>query len=225
MKVKDINIQERPREKAIANGIASLSNRELIAVVLRSGTRQLSALELADEVLNTFENLGELGVSPLHKLMEIHGIKEAKAIELAASFEIGRRIAFDNVLHSKRIEEPEDIVDWMNQQIGYQKQEHFIVLFLNQKNQVITFKTMFIGTMTSASVHPREIFKEAFNVGSAKIICIHNHPSGDPTQSAADVAITKSIEESGKLVAIPLIDHLIISKNKYVSFRQKRLID
>ncbi|MEF9967764.1 MAG: DNA repair protein RadC, partial [Longicatena sp.] len=125
----------------------------------------------------------------------------------------------------KGIESPRDIVDWLSQQIGFEKQEHFLVLFLNQKNCIIKYRTMFKGTLTNASVHPREIYKEAMRIGCAKIMCIHNHPSGDPSPSEADIQITQSIVECGKIVAIPLMDHIIISKNSYISFRQKRLID
>lgn len=225
MKVKELNESERPREHAMQVGIHALNNRELVALLLRSGTRKKSALEVADEVLKTYENLGELGVSTLYSLMQIDGIKEAKALELQAAFELGRRIAFEEV---KRVEElhcPEDIANWLCQQIGFERQENFIVLFLNQKNQVESFQTMFTGTMTSASVHPREIFKAALAKGCAKILCVHNHPSGDPTPSEADIEITNAIEECSRLTHIPLVDHVIVAKNSFLSFRQKHLID
>ena len=119
----------------------------------------------------------------------------------------------------------EDVVEWLRQEIGYQKQEHFLVVFLNQKNQVICYRTMFIGTLTNASVHPREIYQEAIRLGCARILCAHNHPSGDPTPSQADIELTMRIEESGHMVAIPLMDHVIIARNSYISFRQKHLID
>ena len=213
MKVKELNEKDRPREKALHFGIQSLSNREVIAILLRTGSKKGSALELADEVLYSFESMGDLGKASLQELMGIYGIKEVKAIELQAAFEIGRRIAFDKVQDRVKIESPDDLINWLSQTIGYEKQEHFVVAFLNQRNQVISSKTLFVGTLTNASVHPREIFKEAMRIGCAKIICAHNHPSGDPSASEADIAITESIEECGKIVAIPLLDHIIISKN------------
>lgn len=225
MKVKDIMSSERPREKAFHKGVKELSNRELIAVLLRCGTKEKNALELADEILNLKGTLGDLGVASLQEITKIKGIKDAKGVELLAAFEIGKRIAFDVSCIQKKIEQPEDIIDWLNQEIGYQKQEHFLVLFLNQKNQVITYKTMFIGTLTNASVHPREIFKVAMQLDCARILCVHNHPSGDPAPSEADILLTQAIENSGKMVSIPLMDHIIVSRNSYVSFRQKRLID
>lgn len=225
MKVKELKEEERPREKAIQYGVNALSNRELIALLLRSGTQSLSALELADKVLALKATLGELGNASIQELMCIKGIKQAKAIELNAAFELCRRIAFDKVMHKEQIEEPQDILKWLNQEIGYAKQEHFLVLFLDQRNHVLCYRTMFMGTLTSASVHPREIFKEAMQQGCAKIICVHNHPSGDATPSDADITLTKAIQEAGKMVAIPLIDHIIVARNTYISFRQKRLMD
>lgn len=225
MKVKELQSAERPREKAWQFGIASLSNRELIALLLRTGSRRYSALEVADEVLRRYPSMGELGTASFHELMQIDGIKQAKAIELQAAFELGRRIAFDKVQHRERIECPNDLIEWLSQKIGFEKQENFIVLFLDQKHQVLSYQTMFVGTLTNASVHPREIYKEAMRIGCAKIICAHNHPSGDPQQSEADIAITNSIVECGKIVSIPLLDHIIVSRTSYVSFRQKRLID
>lgn len=224
MKVKELHEEERPREKALRHGVSSLSNRELLALLLRCGTPSLSALEVADEVLHTFGQMGNLAQAELSDLMRISGIKKAKAVELQAAFEIGRRIAFDKLIHNPSIRQPEDVMEWVNQQIGFAMQEHFIVLFLNQKNQLLIAKTMFVGTLTSASVHPREIFKEAMRLGCAKILCIHNHPSGDPTPSQADIAITKSIEDCGRMTAIPLMDHIIVARNRYVSFRQKGML-
>lgn len=224
MKVKELKEEERPREKVLQYGISVLSNRELLAIILRSGTRSLSALDLADRLLNGWETMGDLGKAGLQELMMFPGIKETKAITLQASFELGRRIAYDEVRHSQSITHPEDIMNWINQLIGYENKEHFLILFLNQKNQLVKSNIMFVGTLTNASVHPREIFKEAMQIGCAKIICVHNHPSGDPTPSSADVHLTKSIMECGKVTAIPLIDHIIVSRNSYFSFAQEGLM-
>ena len=225
MKVKDLNVDERPREKAKQFGIQTLSNRELLALLLRSGTKKKSVLEVGDEVLALKDSLGALSQISLLELKRISGIQDAKALELLAAFEIGKRIAFDEVIHRRSIEHPEDIMVWLSQEIGYAQQEHFLVLFLDQRNHVISYKTLFIGTLTKASVHPREIFKEAMKQGCAKIICVHNHPSGDTTPSDADIMLTNAIVEAGNMVAIPLVDHLIVSQNTYTSFRQCELMD
>ncbi len=225
MKVKDLSLEERPREKAMQYGIEVLSNRELIALLLRSGTKTRSALEVADEVMQLTTSLGEIANLSMAELMKVKGIKYAKGLELLAAFELGKRIAFDKVLHKKQIEHPEDLMDWLNKEIGYVQQEHFVVMFLNQRNQIINYKTLFIGTLTSASVHPREIFKEAMKQGCAKIICAHNHPSGNSEPSQADIQLTKVIQQVGEMVAIPLVDHLIVAHNTYTSLRQKQLMD
>lgn len=225
MKVKELSLTERPREKALQYGLDQLSNRELLALILRSGTKGYNALEIADQVLALRSTLGEVSVLNQQELITIPGINKIKAIEVLATFELGRRVTRDQILHKVCIEEPQDIVDWLNQEIGFQQQEHFMVLFLNQRNQLMSFKTMFIGTLTQANVHPREIYKEAMQQGCAKIICVHNHPSGDPTPSKADIDLTKVIVETGKMIAIPMMDHIIVAGNNYISFRQKRLID
>lgn len=224
MKVKDLNEQERPREKALDQGITSLSNRELMALLIRTGSKRYSALELSDIILNQVSGLGELSVMSLQALMCFEGVKKAKAIALQAAFELGRRVAYDHVKQGVSIEEPQDFIRWLNMQIGFEKQEHFLVAFLNQKNRILTYRILFKGTLTSASVHPREIFQEAMRIGCARIICSHNHPSGDATVSDADIELTKCIVESGKMVSIPLVDHIIVSKNTYTSFREMQLI-
>ena len=156
MKVKEMQLHQRPREKALMHGIEALSNRELIALLLRNGTRSQSVLELADEVLNRYSSLGSLGQASLTELMEIDGIKQAKAIELQAAFALGKRIAFDVLKESEAISSPQKLSEWLMQQIGFQQQEHFLVVFLNQRNQILAYKTLFVGTLTSANVHPEK---------------------------------------------------------------------
>ena len=225
MKVKELNEQERPREKALLYGCESLSNRELIAIVLRTGTRNHNVLEVADEVLALRKTLGEVAVLKQQDFMHVAGIRAIKAVELMAVFELGRRVTRDRILQKTKVEHPGDIVQWLNQEIGFEQQEHFMVLFLNQKNEIMNYKVLFVGTLTQANVHPREIFKEAMQQGCAKIICVHNHPSGDPTPSKADIDLTRVIQHTGEMIAIPLVDHIIVAANSYISFRQKRLID
>lgn len=218
-------VDERPREKAMVEGIHTLSNRELLALLLRSGTKEKGVLELADELLHCKSSLGELSASSIQELMKIKGIKKVKAIELCAAFELSRRIGFDKIKNDVVIEHPMHVVQWLHQQIGYQSQECFVVLFLNQKNHIMQWKTMFVGTLTMAAVHPREIYREAMQIGCARIMCAHNHPSGDCTPSQADIDLTKSIEACGKMISIPLLDHLIISRNNYCSLKEMFIID
>lgn len=221
MKVKEMNQQERPREKALNYGVASLSNRELIAILLRSGTREKSALELADEILQLRENLLSLMDLHLRELMQIKGIKAAKATELLVCFELIKRISLERMkqeCHKER--KPQIISEWLMNYIGPKDQEYFVVLFLNQRGEIITHKDMFIGTLSKSFANPREIFKEALQLGSSHIICAHNHPSGNITPSEADFYSADTLEQSGEILGISVIDHLIVSRCAYYSFRE-----
>lgn len=226
MKVKDINKEERPREKARISGISTLSNRDLLAIILRSGTNGISAMQLADMILNESGSLCDLMSLDFAQLNQIKGIKEAKALQLLSCFELSKRIAFDESRQMEiQVDHPKILADWLNKEIGFTSQEHFIVIFLDNKNKIISYKTLFIGSLNSSIVHPREVFKAAIEIKAAKIIVAHNHPSGDMEVSDADIVSTKALSETGKIVGIPLLDHLIVGKNKYISFAQKLLID
>lgn len=220
-----MTVNERPREKAIKNGIHSLSNRELLAIILRSGTKSKSALELGEVLLQKFHTYSNMSIASYHDFKKINGIKEAKALQLLAAFEINRRLALEQMQESRLMNHPREFVNWLNQEIGNQMQEHFLVVFLDTKNIMIEYKTIFIGTINMSLIHPREIYKEALHIGCTKIICVHNHPSGDVTPSKEDILMTQRLREVGEIVGIPLLDHIIVGKNKYLSFREKLLID
>lgn len=221
MKVKEMNLQERPREKAVLEGMETLSNRELIAILLRSGTKEKSVLELADEVLHSKKSLVSLMELHIEDLMSIKGIKEAKATQLLACFELSRRIALDRM--KQELQEgmsSEAIIEWLMSHIGHEAQEHFVVLFLNHRGSMIAHKDMFIGTGSKSFANPREIFMEALRCGSSKLICAHNHPSGIVKPSDADRDSADAIEQCGELLGVKVIDHLIISNHSYYSFRE-----
>ncbi len=225
MKITKLQKNDLPREKAMIHGVENLSNRELIALILKSGTKTRNVLEIADDVLASVENIGDLANITLNKLTLIPGIKTAKALELLAALEISKRIAFDQVLHKEQIKKATDLVKWLQLEIGKSMQEHFIVIFLNQSNQVLSYKVLFKGTLNASLVHPREVFKEAMMIGCAKIMCAHNHPSGNCNPSKADIEITQTLFECGKMVGIPLLDHIIIAKEGYLSFKEKFMLD
>lgn len=224
-KIKQMEIENRPREKAIAFGITALKNEELLAILLRTGTKEKSAIELGKEVLSLSEHLSMLTGLSIEDLMKIKGIKAAKALQLIACFELSRRMSFEKIEECISIEHPQHLVDWLNKEIGSLAQEHFLVIFLDNRNRIRSYETLFKGTLNSSVVHPREVFKKALTKGCASIICVHNHPSGDCEPSEADIQLTKCIAETGKLVGIPLLDHLIVGGNNYVSLRQKLLFD
>lgn len=221
MMIRDVPNSERPRERFVRDGAQSLSNQELIALLLRTGTKQESVLQLAERLISYFDGLRMLKDASIEEITSIKGIGEAKAIQLLAAVEIGRRIT--NLCYPDRyvIRSPEDCADFCMNDMRFLSQEHFVCIYLNTKNQVLHKQTVFIGSLNASIVHPREVFKEAFRRSAASIICIHNHPSGDPTPSREDIEVTKRLIECGKMIGIDVLDHLIIGEKKYVSLKEK----
>jgi DNA repair protein RadC len=219
--IRDFPQDERPRERFVTNGPQSLSNHELIAILLRTGTSQESVLQLSNRLLTHFEGLRLLKAASLEEMTSIKGIGKAKAIQVLAAVEIGRRMA--NLTYDDRyvIRSPEDGAKYMMNDMRFLSQEHFVCLYLNTKNQVIHKQTIFIGSLNASIVHPREVFKEGLKRSAASIIALHNHPSGDPTPSREDIEVTKRLVECGKIIGIELLDHLIIGENKFVSLKEK----
>lgn len=219
--IRDFPSSERPRERFLRDGPQSLSNQELIALLLRTGTKNESVLQLAERLITHFDGLRLLKDASIEEMTTINGIGEAKAIQLLAAVEIGRRV--NNLCYSDRyvIRSPEDCANYCMNDMRFLTQEHFVCLYLNTKNQVLHKQTVFIGSLNASIVHPREVFKEAFRRSAASIICLHNHPSGDPTPSKEDIDVTKRLLECGKIIGIDVLDHLIIGEKKYVSLKEK----
>lgn len=220
----EMNELERPREKVLRFGITHCSNRDLLALILRSGVKGKSVMELADEILAKRKNLSLLQTLTIQELMDIKGIKKAKAIEILAVFELSKRLSLDELPEEISINSPETLVSWLNKEIGFTDQEHFMVIFLDTRNRMIYSRQLFVGSLDQSIVHPRDIFKEAIRLNSSKIMCVHNHPSGDVSPSSADLLATRSIQEVGELVGIPLLDHLIVGKNNFLSMRSEGLL-
>ncbi|MEI2355598.1 RadC family protein [Mesobacillus zeae] len=219
--IRDYPQSERPRERFILNGPQSLSNHELLALVLGTGTKNEPVLQLANRLLSQFEGLRLLKDATLEELTSIKGIGKAKAIHILAAVEIGRRIANHTIDERYVVRSPEDGAKYLMNDMRFLPQEHFVCLYLNTKNQVIHRQTIFIGSLNASIVHPREVFKEAVRRSAASVICAHNHPSGDPSPSREDIEVTKRLAECGKIVGIEILDHLIIGENKYVSLKEK----
>ncbi|MDP4162432.1 MAG: DNA repair protein RadC [Bacillota bacterium] len=219
--IRDYPQDERPRERFMKHGPSSLSNHELIALLLRTGTKDESVLQLSNRLLSQFEGLRLLKAATLEEITAIKGIGAAKAIQLLAAVELGRRVA--NLSYNDRyvIRSPEDGANFVMNDMRFLSQEHFVCLYLNTKNQVLHKQTIFIGSLNASIVHPREVFKEALKRSAASIICIHNHPSGDPAPSREDIEVTKRLAECGKIIGIDVLDHLIIGENKFVSLKEK----
>lgn len=221
MKIHDVHEADRPRERLLRQGAKSLSNQELIAILLGTGTKHESVLAVANRVLLTFEKLHNLKFATLEEMTEIKGIGEAKAVLLLAAIELGRRLASKEGERRYTIRSPEDAANFLMQDMTSLQQEHFVVLFLNVKNQILHKKTIFVGSLNASIVHPREIFREAVKRSAASIICAHNHPSGVPTPSPEDIDVTTRLYEAGKIVGVDLLDHVIIGDHQFISMKEK----
>lgn len=217
-KIKNIEISQRPREKALLNGIKSLSTKELLAIIIRCGTKDVSAIEIADLLLSNYGSLSNLLNSDIYGLMKIKGIKKAKAIEIMAILELTKRISNESNKNVLSIREAEDVYKIFKMELENEQQEHFVVLFLNVKLVIIKRETLFVGGETSSIIDINLLFKKALICGARKIICIHNHPSGDSTPSNEDIKLTDKIRKVCEIVKIDLLDHIIIGRNNYFSF-------
>ncbi|MGL6248342.1 MAG: RadC family protein, partial [Culicoidibacterales bacterium] len=202
-------------------GIHGLSNQELVMLILESGSKQASVTEVAQAVLAISPNLGSMRQLQLPELLQITGIGQAKAIKLLASIELGKRIHTYEVTRTQRIRSPKDCAQLFMEVLRFEQQEQFICLYLNTKNEIVYQKTIYIGGLNSIVIHPREVFQVAIRMAAASIICVHNHPSGDPTPSSDDIKTTKRLIEVGELVGIEVIDHVVIGDQNYISLKEK----
>jgi DNA repair protein RadC len=222
--VKELPLDDRPREKLLLRGPQSLSDAELVAILLRTGKKGKSVLEIARDLISSEGNLAILATKTIDSLQLISGIGKDKAATLAAAFELSRRILSQpKWLSNKKITSPLDVAEIFIPILRDENKEKFIVVCLNSANKIIKHETISIGNLNSSVVHPREVFKVAIDNSSASIILIHNHPSGNPEPSNEDIRITKKIVETGKIMEIPVFDHLIIAGETYTSFVEKRL--
>lgn len=224
LRIIDLPQEERPREKLLKYGAEHLSNAELLAIVLRVGSNSENIIHLCDRILGFTNGLeGLLNLSP-HELMTLKGVKSAKAAQLSAVAEVAKRMRNLSPNKLEKITSPRDAAELVIGEMNILKQEVLKLIMLNTKNCVIVKKNIFVGSLNSSIVHPREIFSEALKANSASIIVCHNHPSGDPEPSSEDVNITLRLKECGKIVGIDLIDHIIIGGNSYVSLKEKGII-
>lgn len=225
MKLMDLPVSERPREKAQRFGVEQLSTAELIAILLRSGSRRDSAIALANRLLSlTQTGLSDLAGLTLHQLMEVPGIGLAKATTLLACFELGRRQSLNIAEPRQRLNSPQAVAELVKGRLAHLRREVFLVLQLNVKNDVIAEEIVSQGTISSSIVHPREVFQNAIKNGAAAIIVTHNHPSGDPSPSDEDLQVTRRLVETGKIIGIPLLDHVIIGQNDSFSLKAHGLL-
>ncbi len=217
MLIRDIPNNERPRERLIKYGVDKLSNEELLSIILSSGVRNKSCKELSLDIISEFDSINNLKNLNIKSLSNIKGIGVSKASIILASIEFGRRVYIDNKIDIK-LNSSEDIYNYIKNDLIDKKQEYFYALYLDNKNKLIDKKLLFIGTVNRSIVHPREIFKYAYLYSASSIVIVHNHPSGDVTPSKEDKILTDSIIELGNINKIPVIDHIIVGKDRYYSF-------
>jgi len=218
--IKDLPKVERPREKLMQYGPGKLSNSELLAIVLRSGKKGENVIELANKILKRFSK-DELPNLTFNDLKDYPGLGPAKACEIVACFELGKRLLKDKKaeIYLKPREIWEELKDLRDH-----KKEHFVIFYLDSRNQEIKREIVSVGSLNANLVHPREVFEPAVRNLAAQIILAHNHPSGDPEPSEDDLEITKRLVESGKILGIEVVDHIIITKTGFISFKEKNLI-
>lgn len=224
MKIKERSEFDRPRERAMLQGLKRLDNSELLCLLLGSGTRRQTVEKLASQILRRTDNLRTMFSIQPEELMRIEGIGQAKALILCAAMELASR-ALEAKAVSEPILGPEDVRAWFQAVYGTQSQEHFAVLYLDIKGRLIRYKDLFVGTLDQSLIHPREIFREACLVSAASILLVHNHPSDDPMPSMADLDSTRQLEEAAQLHKMHLLDHIIVGQTSCFSFREQGLLD
>ncbi|MDO4833553.1 MAG: DNA repair protein RadC [Bacillota bacterium] len=225
MKMNDLPVWEKPREKLMREGAKALSTAEIIAVILRTGTREKSAIELATEMLSMDRRgLRYLAECSPEELKRINGMGDAKACELLAALELGKRLAARPHEERKIIRCSDDIASIFMERLRYEKKEHFRCLLINSRGEIIEESEISVGDLASSPSHPREVFINAIKRSAGSVAFVHNHPSGDPEPSPADIESTMRLVEAGKLLGIPVIDHVIIGDGAYVSMKGRGIL-
>lgn len=221
--IKDLPLHERPRERLLSSGPPALSDAELLAILLRTGTNRETAVQMAEKILLEFGGLQELPRRTVDELTALKGLGQAKAVTLLAAMELAVRLA------SRRraavpISSPADVAGLVMEEMRNYRREHFRVVMLDVKNKVLGTEEISIGSLNTSLVHPREVFRPAVLKSCAGIILVHNHPSGDPTPSGEDLEVTRRLCDAGKLMGIEVLDHVVIGDGKFFSFREKGLL-
>ncbi len=226
--IKEMPEDTRPRERLEHFGTGALSNQELIAITVSTGVvkdgRKYTAIDLATQLLNHFDGLKGVAQADFAQLKDVPGIGSAKACQIMAAFELGKRVAMFFGTTKPLIRTPTDIFDYFRDQMSLLTKEVFRVVALDTKNRIIKDQVISEGTLNASIVHPRDVFRMAVVNSAANLILMHNHPSGDPTPSSEDVNITRRLVESGVMMDIPVLDHIIIAGGKFVSLKELRLM-
>ena len=226
MLIKEMNKMDRPRERLEKFGVSALTDEELLAIIIKTGTKGKSAKDIAITILEKMKGITNFKNLNMHALDKIKGLGNVKKIEILACIELGKRIYLGNDLKINKKYTNPDYIYLDNKYLFYGlKQEYFYIFYLDTKKNLIERKLLFMGTIDKSLVHPREIFKEAYLVSASCFICMHNHPTGDVIPSKADIEITKNLMEIGRIGGIELLDHIIVSDANYFSFYDNHLLE
>lgn len=221
--IRDLPQGERPRERLAHYGAAALSTAELLAIILRVGTDGENVIRVAEQLLVRFDGLPGLAQATVEELCQVKGVGVAKAVQVKAALELGRRLLVAAPHERPQILSPADAANLLMAEMSLLAQEHLRTLLLDSRNRVMKIHTVYVGSLNAASVRVAELFREAIRANCASLILAHNHPSGDPTPSAEDVQLTRSAAEAGQLLGIDVLDHLIIGRQRFVSMKERGL--
>ena len=224
VRIREIPSDERPRERLLHFGADALNSAELLAILLRTGTEKHSAVGLGDYLLSHFNGIRGIAGATIEELSEVNGIGLAKAAQIKAAIEFGRRLVAASPEERSKIRSPRDVYNLLAPSLRDERREHFVAVLLDTKGGIIRQRTVSVGDLSSSIVHPREVFAEAIRHSAASLIVAHNHPSGDPTPSPEDAAVTRRLVEAGELLGIELLDHIVIGDNRWVSLKEKGLM-
>lgn len=222
--IHELPQDERPRERLVKHGASVCSAAELLAIQLRTGSQERSALGLGELLLKEFDGLKGVANATIEQLSALKGVGEVKAVQIAAAVELGKRLAVLSDEERPAIRCPQDVANLLMPELRDAKKETLKSLLLDTKNRVQKVMTVSVGILDSSLVHPREVFKDAIVASAAALIVAHNHPSGDPTPSAEDKRITQRLAEAGQLIGIELLDHIVIGDNRWVSLKERGLL-
>ncbi|MDD2921195.1 MAG: DNA repair protein RadC [Anaerolineales bacterium] len=222
-RIADLHESDRPRERLLNLGAQALTNAELIAILLRVGVKGENAVEVGQRLLQKFGGIGGLHRASMSELVAQHAIGEAKAAQIKAAIELGRRLTLESPAERPSINSPADGAALLQYEMSALEQEHLRVILLDRRNRVLETVEVYKGSVNSSQVRVGELFKDAIRVNASGIIVAHNHPSGDPTPSPDDVAVTRAIVQAGKLLDIDVLDHLVIGQGKWVSLKERGL--
>jgi DNA repair protein RadC len=221
--IKELPSSERPRERLLHYGANALSNAELLAIILRTGIQDENAVRVGQRLLSTYDNLAGLVRASTSELIDEKGLGPAKVAQIKAALELGRRMLLESPEERPQIRSPADAANLVMSEMSFLEQEHLRVMLLDTKNRVLNTETVYIGSLNTSLIRVGELFREAIRANCAALIVLHNHPSGDPTPSPEDVAVTKQIVQAGKLLDVDVLDHLIIGRQRFVSLKERGL--